>query len=51
MLVPLNSKNEITYYQGGSWSKSGNFPSEQDWFNYLVNYSENLNKPLLIKIK
>lgn len=50
MLAPLNSKNEITYYQGGSWNKSGNFPSEQDWFNYLVNYSENLNKPIVIKL-
>lgn len=50
MLAPLNSKNKITYYQGGSWNKSGNFPSEQDWFNYLVNYSENLNKPIVIKL-
>jgi len=50
MLAPLNSKNEITYYQGGSWNKSGNFPSEQDWFNYLVNYRENLNKPIVIKL-
>jgi hypothetical protein len=50
MLAPLNSKNEITYYQGGSWNKSGNFPSEQDWFNYLVNYRESLNKPIVIKL-
>ena len=51
MLAPLNNKNEIMYYQGGSWNKSGNFPSEQDWFNYLAKYSENLNNPLVVKIK
>ncbi len=42
--------NQITYYQGGGWSKSGNFDTVESWFAYLANFSENLKKPLNIQV-
>jgi hypothetical protein len=51
MIVPLGATKEITYYQGGGWSKSGNFNSSKDWFDKLVNISYQLNNPLVVEVK
>jgi len=51
MLVPLKVNQKITYYQGGGWSKSGNFNDESSWFNYLSQFSQKIKNPLKIKIK
>ncbi len=45
-----NENNNFTYYQGGCWNKSGNFDSEDSWFNYLARFSKNLKSPLSVKI-
>ncbi|MBC7418379.1 MAG: DUF4861 family protein, partial [Pedobacter sp.] len=42
MLLDLNKNKEITYYQGGSWSKSGNFADDQQWFDYLKQFNQKL---------
>ncbi|MFC4213083.1 DUF4861 family protein [Pedobacter lithocola] len=47
----LAGRRNLTYYQGGGWSKSGNFNSEVAWFNYLENFSKQLKHPLKVLIK
>ncbi len=51
MITDLDKSNELMYYQGGSWSKSGNFDKENDWFSYLTSFSETIKKPLSVKVK
>lgn len=52
LLIIANTTREhnFSYYQGGCWSKSGNFDTEKSWFDYLDRFSKNLTSPLLIKI-
>jgi hypothetical protein len=50
ILSKLNNNNDLTYYQGGGWSKSGNFNNENAWFDYLKNFSQNLKQPLKVNI-
>lgn len=45
------NNNEFSYYQGGAWSKSGNFNNENDWFNYLQKFSANIKQPLIVNIQ
>ncbi len=40
----------LTYYAGGGWSKSGNFPVEQNWKDYLNNYSQRVQHPLKVSV-
>lgn len=51
IIANTNKDNEFCYYQGGGWSKSGNFNTENDWFSYLKKYSANLKQPLIVKVK
>jgi hypothetical protein len=46
----LSKDNTFSYYQGGGWSKSGNYNTEKDWFDYLANFNQNLKNPLLVTI-
>ena len=41
---------KFTYYFGGGWSK-WHFPTDNDWFNAVNNFSEIKNNPLKIKLK
>jgi hypothetical protein len=46
MLAPLDKNQKLVYYQGGGWSKSGNFNNPDSWINYLVQFKNNLdNRP------
>ena len=36
------------YYQGGAWNRSGFFPNEQSWIDYLTNFHKRLKNPLEI---
>jgi hypothetical protein len=49
MIVNPDKNNDVIYYQGGGWSKSGNFAKQEVWFNYLEKFSEGLKNPLIIK--
>lgn len=49
-IIDGGKEREITYFQGGGWSKSGNFNSAESWFAYLFNFSTNLKNPLTIQI-
>jgi unsaturated rhamnogalacturonyl hydrolase len=41
----------FVYYQGGAWNRSGFFPNEQSWINYLKNFSMSVQKPLEVSYK
>ncbi|MBZ5537518.1 MAG: DUF4861 domain-containing protein [Acidobacteriia bacterium] len=38
------------YYAGFSWSKSGDFPSVEDWERYLLQYAARLRSPLEVTV-
>ncbi|MEO5649873.1 MAG: glycoside hydrolase family 88 protein [Ginsengibacter sp.] len=44
----LNPGQPFIYYQGGAWNRSGFFPDEQAWIDYLVDYHKKLKNPLEI---
>jgi len=45
-LVSAKVGTPLVYYFGAGWSKSGDFPEEQDWENYVRNYAARLKAPL-----
>lgn len=49
MIVEPDKNNDVIYYQGGGWSKSGNFAKPEVWFEYLEQFSVKLKNPLTIK--
>lgn len=51
IISETNKNQDFTYYQGGAWSKSGNFNNPSDWFNYLQKFSENLKQPLVVSVE
>ncbi|MGB2578597.1 hypothetical protein AAIR98_000516 [Elusimicrobium simillimum] len=48
-LADYKTGEDFTYYFGGGWSRWG-FPSDQDWFNYVERYTNNLKNPLQVEI-
>ncbi len=50
IISKLDKNNNIEYYQGGGWSKSGNFKDENAWFDYVRNFSQSLKQPLKVSI-
>ena len=51
ILSKLDNNNDLEYYQGGGWSKSGNFSDENAWFDYLKNFIQNLKHPLKVSMR
>lgn len=42
--------NEVIYYAGFGWKKSGQFKNQQEWEAYLNNFSKQINNPLKVTI-
>ena len=42
--------NQVIYYAGFGWKKSGQFETKQEWENYLNSFSELVNNPLEVSI-
>jgi len=42
--------DSFTYYFGGGWSKWG-YPADEDWFNAMNRFSENVRIPLQVSLK
>ena len=40
--------NQVTYYAGFGWKKSGQFKTKEDWNAYLSEFSKKINSPLEI---
>ncbi len=47
-ITTVNEGQPFVYYQGGAWNRSGFFPDEKTWINYLRSFSENLEQPLKV---
>jgi hypothetical protein len=47
-IATIKSNQSFVYYQGGAWNRSGFFPDEKTWVNYLMSFSENLKQPLKV---
>ncbi|GAA4933995.1 hypothetical protein GCM10023314_03070 [Algibacter agarivorans] len=45
------TNNQVVYYAGFGWKKSGQFNTKQDWENHLNAFSERINNPLEISLK
>jgi hypothetical protein len=43
-----NAGQPFIYYQGGAWNRSGFFPDEQSWIDYLADFHKRLKSPLEI---
>ena len=48
--VESNVSNDIEYYAGFGWKKSGYFKTKEDWNNYLSQFSKCLDNPLKVSI-
>lgn len=47
----LNVVDEkVVFYSGFGWKKSKQFTKQQEWENYLTNFSKKINTPLLVTI-
>jgi hypothetical protein len=44
-------QGRVVYYAGFGWKKSGQFPDEQAWFDYLQGFAERLKSPITYIVK
>ncbi|MBT8186049.1 MAG: DUF4861 domain-containing protein, partial [Eudoraea sp.] len=44
-------EGKATYYAGFGWKKSGQFENKVQWDNYLNEFAERLNNPLIVEIR
>jgi hypothetical protein len=43
--------NKVVYYAGFGWKESKEFQTKEDWNNYLHEFSEKINNPLIMQLK
>lgn len=53
IVAVLETKNKvaIVYYTGAAWDKAGEITNSVQWFEYLNNFSQGLQNPLLVTVK
>ncbi|MFI3277593.1 MAG: DUF4861 family protein [Rikenellaceae bacterium] len=49
-VMSQGKQNEFTYFAGGGWSKGG-FKTQQEWFDYIKEYTQRLKEPFTVEIK
>ncbi len=40
--------NKVVFYSGFGWKKSKQFSTQKEWENYLTDFSEKINNPLIV---
>jgi hypothetical protein len=50
-IAPAQAGKPFLYYLGAGWSKSGDFPEETDWENYVRQFVARLRTPLKVKLE
>lgn len=52
-LLQSNIQNgkPTTYYTGAAWNKAGKITNAKQWEDYVEEYAERLQKPLIVKLK
>jgi unsaturated rhamnogalacturonyl hydrolase len=51
VIAPAKAGKPFLYYLGAGWSKSGDFPEERDWENYVRQFAARLRAPLNVTIE
>jgi hypothetical protein len=51
MVTRLPENNQLTYYAGFAWDKSGQVSNAQDWDRYLAESAKKLKAPVEVTIK
>ncbi len=49
--IKLNDENKAVYYAGFGWKKSAQFMNRTEWENYLSDFSEKLQHPLVVEMR
>lgn len=47
----LKNNEPIVYYSGAAWDKAGKITNSKQWFDYLNNFQQQINNPLIVNIK
>ena len=50
-IAPAETGKPFVYYLGAGWSKSGDFPEETDWENYVRHFVARLRAPLKVALE
>ena len=50
-IAPAQAGKPFLYYLGAGWSKSGDFPEETDWENYVRQFVARLRTPLKVTLE
>ena len=50
-IAPAETGKPFLYYLGAGWSKSGDFPEETDWENYVRQFVARLRAPLRVTLE
>ncbi|WP_117881992.1 DUF4861 family protein [Aureibaculum luteum] len=45
------TNNEVVYYSGFGWKKSGQFKTKQEWESYLDTFAKQINNPLEVEVQ
>ncbi len=49
--VKVNDEGKAVYYAGFGWKKSAQFMNQKEWENYLSDFSEKLQHPLVVEMR
>jgi hypothetical protein len=50
-IAPAEAGKPFLYYLGAGWSKSGDFPEETDWENYVRQFVARVRAPLRVTLE
>jgi hypothetical protein len=50
-VAPAKIGKPFQYYFGAGWSKSGDFPEEKDWKNYVQQFAARLRAPVKVTLE
>ena len=48
-IINVESKKPFVYYTGAAWDKAGLITNSKEWFNYLQNFKEKIQRPVIVK--
>ncbi len=49
--IQLNEDGQAVYYAGFTWKKSAQFMNRTEWENYLGQFADKLNNPLVVEMR
>ncbi|SOD12104.1 DUF4861 family protein [Pedobacter xixiisoli] len=49
-VTEVKANEPVVYYNGAAWNKAGEITDSQQWFDYLKNFKQKLQQPLVVKV-